>query len=692
MSVMSLLTFMFILSSAFYFVFGQVKLAMVLIVATFETLEDMYEDLDLYVRYNIYDIYCDFHEFWAAQIQVIKDAKHHNSTHAVIFLILLVLLYACFFCSQEPTEEEEKIETPTANGNILLTDPEDLVATKALADAPAPPFTPPAPLAPYTSPAFTYEHFNGTGDPFQPHRQPELKKNKKAPYNFLKDTFLDEEVEAKYGFTREYDQWKGPYWVYKAPMADKRPSITTMMEVLVEPQPVAQAALQPQDDIVAATPAQEVAAPIMVAPPPPPAPIMAPTMVSVLRAEAYQPPPSPPPSVEMVCDTLARNTSGLRNAITDFLTVVNSSGDPSRLMLLVATSFDTAFQALWVHRTQLTLDESLQTGWPGLLEEFYAVVHPNAYWLVTQYGGDMLVFLQGVLAFGRYLGAPGPDIDLSTPRAPTPPPVARAEMPQVYQAVAPPPPAAPSAPSSPPGLAAVPAPAPAPPTFSSSGIKPTSSRALSGASRPPRSAVQRRTVGARHQATPQASHQLSSQPAKKMLDFYNLAAWKDVDQEGLAGLTVESFGWSDDKATSKLLWTFTTGQQLDLGGSWTNGFTAEYIVNEIDSKVGALKRAAWVLLWQAQAPFNWKAESQTAPTLLAEMTTFLRDAGQKVDFAAAREPLRNADDFMVSFRFHHNHLGRHPALRGALALQYNDADVGEWYRMVREVKEKVTSK
>lgn len=200
--------------------------------------------------------------------------------------------------------------------------------------------------------------------------------------------------------------------------------------------------------------------------------------------------------------------------------------------------------------------------------------------------------------------------------------------------------------------------------------------------------VSERPIGA--QPTYADPPQLGQQPGKKVLDFDDLEAWKDLDQEELTGLTVESFGWSDDNTTSRRLWKFTSGRDLLVGGSWSNGFTADSLLEDIDGKVGPLKRAAWVLKWQAQAPFNWQGESDTAPTLLTEVTTFLYDAGQKIDWVSARKTLQDADDFMDFVRFHWNFLGRQANLRENLAGQYNAAAVEKWLLRAREMKKKVT--
>lgn len=688
---------MFLLASIFYLVTGQVKLAMVLVDATVETVLEMLFDLYIFIRYDIYDIYLDINYGCVYETNALHS-DHSRGHLAVFFFFFSWLLYRGFVW---------------VSAQQLVRAGDDDKDNAGQETAPATVSSPPAPAkawpststdSPSSLPIWvprTFEHFNGTGDSFLPHLQADPKREGATP----KSTFLNKDVEAKYGFTQRYDHYKGYYWAYQAPKADKRPSITAMIEAPVEPQPVVKAAKPPPVVPGSAAAHQDVFVSAVAPPPPPPALSMAPTMAPAPKAEALpagacQPlPPPPPPSFEMVCSVMAAETSGLKNAMTRFFTVVNSSGDLSEVMLALGMGFEETYKALGVHRTQLTLDESRRTGWSGLLEEFYAVVHPNAYWLVTMYKGDMLEFLQAVLTFGRFLGLVLPEIDLSAPPpapcAPAPPPPTPVDVPTVHQAAAPPPPPSASAASA----VSAPAPAPAPPTFSSSssssssGIKPSSSRASAAAARNSRSGVQRRTAGARHQDTPKTSQQLDKQlgkqPAKKVLDFDDLDAWNVMDQEELAGITVESFGWADDNATSKRLWTFTTGKDLVLGGSWVNGFTADFIVNEIDSKAGILKRAAWVLGWQARAPFSWQAESDTAPMLLGEMSAFLYDAGQKADWANARGSLREADDFMDFFRFHWNLLGRQPDLREGLAQQYNEASVLAWLERLREEKKKL---
>ncbi|KAI8938899.1 hypothetical protein NX059_004756 [Plenodomus lindquistii] len=725
-----------VFSNLINFLFGQVKLVFVLLVATYETLGDICFDLDVFVRYDLYEVYHSMFREYSGDAEMLEEQPDRRT---LVVPLLLVLWFCSILWMILPLLSLDKDDIKCAAA-IDRSSPSRLqhrapiqaiTASQIFSASPSDPSEPPPPPPAYLFQ--TFEHFNGTGDSFQPHLQPNPQQDP-TTYPLPRSSFLDEDIEAGYGTMRKFDKYKGWYWHHETTTLGKRPSNTVMIEAPIEAQPTIQVAKQPQGVAIVGPSTQDFTTLAAVAPPseyatglavtaplyedvtasagdslaPSPGPfvtsatVSAPPTEKLLPVACQAPPPPPPPTFEMICSDLAQQAHGLQDLITELFTKINSSGDCSGEIQSLARGFGAAFQALSMCRTQLTSDESKHMGWFELLEGLYANVHPHAYRLMAFHSNnsDMLDFLQGVRDFGRFMGLMLPDLDFTPPpppQAPTAPLPTPTNMPEVNQAAIWAPPVAPSVFSALPGPPSASATMSLPPIFSSSGIKPASSRAPGAASRTPRPNAQRKNVGAPRQAatrdtlpaTTKAVAQATTvqTPVKRMLNFDNLKGWNELDNEEFAGLTVASFGWSENGTASKFLMQFSPGKDLVLGGSRASGCSADFVTSEVDDKAGALKRAAWVLHWQGSANFHWKADSDSAPTLLGDITTFLGDVEAKVDSAKARDSLRDdADDFWKAFRILFNKFRKNKHLEEGLAMQYSQAEYDTWWSKCRLIR------
>jgi hypothetical protein len=375
--------------------------------------------------------------------------------------------------------------------------------------------------------------------------------------------------------------------------------------------------------------------------------------------------PDLPPSFETVCQKLVENSGELKTNLKSFIEKSNRFDSIVSELHNLTIIIDSTFNLLLLHRSSLTTSEANLFLWAHYLHEFWTVVQPNGYALVSCYGQEMGTFLSGVAAFGRFLGLQIQDLDLTPP--PPPPPAA----PQIFApAPAPAPTPVPSqttssevqfvptvqqatishekepqvpmptvqqpaitiastpqvlvpqgqqvptslAPSQPLRFdtgseAFVPQAISAPPTFSAH-MRPNPLRQRSGASRNTRNG--RPTLGRPSNPSPiappaaQLVPEVSSSKVVEMAQFNDEAHWtrsKEItDTKKPFTAYLQFVGWSDNEATRQKIWSHTIRYALLPESPTPQWSDASFVENELTKRAPDLMRATFLLAMQARMP------------------------------------------------------------------------------------------
>ena len=140
------------------------------------------------------------------------------------------------------------------------------------------------------------------------------------------------------------------------------------------------------------------------------------------------------------------------------------------------------------------------------------------------------------------------------------------------------------------------------------------------------------------------------------MDFNDINQWTDLDDEKLAALTKEDFGWYGNSK----LWNYSGKEDLDLTDEDIVK-DASYVRRRLDGLGTELRRAAVVLLLQARAG-DWYNFTDDPPTLMHTIRHTLRMAGKMnaavIDRGTTEAPLNWTrslgfiDDYFLE-RVHH---------------------------------------
>ncbi|KAL5118444.1 hypothetical protein ACEQ8H_003620 [Pleosporales sp. CAS-2024a] len=313
--------------------------------------------------------------------------------------------------------------------------------------------------------------------------------------------------------------------------------------------------------------------------------------------EAIPAPAPQPPSLEEVYQVLAMKAGELQINLCDFLTKVRCFGSVAAETAAVTLLLTEAWEELWPRKNQLTSEDASRFGWAQLINEFWILVQPHGYILSSHYGDEMKTVLDGIAGFGQYLGLHMQDLDMTPPRPPSPPQM---------------------------GLPPSPLPMPAqivqqtstlgantnnvPATWNTGLNSPGGT--LHKHVRQRKTAVPRRNPTQQPQLPPKSIAQvLAHAPASektsaidlKGLSFEDDAYWAQKDEEELAEMTHNDFGWAEgDEETNRKIWNFSTIHDLKLSGSALEWQDVAFVGAQLNKVAPAFKRATFMLIQQAR--------------------------------------------------------------------------------------------
>jgi hypothetical protein len=129
-------------------------------------------------------------------------------------------------------------------------------------------------------------------------------------------------------------------------------------------------------------------------------------------------PPSLRPSFEMICQGLAARSGELKVNLDMFIERTNRFEHNHQERQQLVNLIDTAFTALKQHKDSLSTSEADLLHWADHLCQFWSIIQPNGYTLISHYGQDMANFLFGIITFGQFLSLQLLDLDMTAPPLP----------------------------------------------------------------------------------------------------------------------------------------------------------------------------------------------------------------------------------------------------------------------------------